>query len=65
MCVCTELRNVLDAVAGSGTCPKMTGTDVHSIGTAVNGSLATLKVLRRGKQFKCSHSILLMSYGVA
>ena len=43
--------NILDTVAGSLTRSKFIGTNVHSIGTMVNGDNALLKILGWSEEF--------------
>ena len=51
MSVVAERSDVVDAVAHRRTCAKVVGTDIHGVGTMVDGSNATFEITGRSQQF--------------
>ena len=59
VCIAAEPGDVVCAVTRGGTSTEMVGTNIHGIGTMVDGSYATFQVFCRCQQFQCLYVPIL------
>ena len=61
MRILTQPADVVDRVAGCSAGAEACGTDIHGIGSAVDGCDATFQVLGGSQQFEFSHTFMFSS----
>ena len=60
MGIVAQQVDILYTITHSRTGTKTTGTDIHRIGTMIDGSHTTCQILGGGKQFESSHLLDLV-----
>ena len=60
MGIAAKFGNIGHAVTSRSTCAKARCTNIYSVGTMIDGGLATLQILGRSQQFKFCHPLFLI-----